>query len=143
MKKILIIAGEESGDLHGCHLVQALKSLHPNLEFFGMGGKKMRNAGVKTFFDINRTGTVGLMELFGNFWYYFSIYRKLASEIDSCQYDALILIDYPTLNLILAGRGKRAGCPVYYFIGPQIWAWRRGRMKAIRQRIKKMFVKFF
>ena len=104
MKKILIIAGEESGDLHGSHLVKELKVIQPDMEFRGMGGEKMRLAGVKTFFSIDRTGVVGLMEIFGNFWHHFSIYWKLVSEIGSHQYDAMILLDYPTLNLILASK---------------------------------------
>lgn len=138
--KILIVAGEESGDLHGSNLVNALKALSPDLEFYGMGGKKMRQSGVKTFFDIDRMGTVGLFEIFGNGFHYYQVYRRLVKEIESQQYDAAILIDYPTLNLILAGHCKRTRCPVYYFISPQIWAWRKRRIKIIRRRVRKMFV---
>ena len=139
-KRILIVAGEASGDIHGEQLVRALKKRYRKLQFFGMGGAKMRRAGVETFFDIKRTGAMGLFENFGNIFYYLSIYRELKSKIENCNYDAIILIDYPTLNLRLAAHGKRVGCPVYYFISPQIWAWRKTRIRVISQRVKKMFV---
>ncbi len=138
--KILIIAGEASGDLHGSELVESLKFLHPNCRFFGVGGKKMRQAGVQTFFDIERMGTVGVIEILGELPHFINIYRTLAKEIATGGYDAAILVDYPTLNLRLAKLCKRAGCPVFYFISPQIWAWRKGRIKEIRQTVSRMFV---
>lgn len=137
---ILIVAGEESGDLHGSNLIDALKTVQPGVSFCGMGGKKMRRAGMRSFFDIDRMGTVGLVEIFGSLFHYVKVYRKLAAEIAGKKYDAAILIDYPTLNLMLARVCKRANCPVFYFISPQIWAWRRRRIKTIRRTVKKMFV---
>ena len=139
---ILIVAGEESGDLHGGNLVAVMKSLRPDIAFAGMGGRKMRQAGTDTFLGIDRMGTVGLVEIFGNIIHYVKVYRKLASEIASKKYAAAILIDYPTLNLRLAKLCKRAGCPVFYFISPQVWAWRKGRIEDIRKTVAKMFVVF-
>ncbi|GJL78604.1 MAG: lipid-A-disaccharide synthase [Nitrospinaceae bacterium] len=138
--RILIVAGEASGDLHGSHLVEALNLLHPDSRFFGMGGKKMRSEGVDTFFDIERMGAVGAIEILGELPLYIKVYRKLAAEISSGSYDAAILIDYPTLNLRLAKLCKRANVPVFYFISPQIWAWRKGRIKQIRETVNRMFV---
>jgi len=138
--RILIVAGEASGDLHGSHLVQALKTLHPDSRFWGVGGKKMRAEGVETFFDIERMGAVGAVEILGELPFYIKIYRTLAREISSGKYDAAILIDYPTLNLRLAKLCKRAEVPVFYFISPQIWAWRKGRIKQIRETVSRMFV---
>jgi len=138
--KILIVAGEASGDLHGGGLVESMKGLHPDCRFFGVGGKKMRKAGVQTFFDIDRMGAVGVIEVLGELPHFINIYRTLCSEIASGGYDAAILIDYPTLNLRLAKVCKRAGCPVFYFISPQIWAWRKGRIKHIHQTVNRMFV---
>ncbi len=138
--RILIVAGEASGDLHGSHLVEALKSIHPDCRFFGVGGKKMRAEGVETFFDIERMGAIGAVEVLGELPFYIKIYRTLAAEIASGKYDAAILIDYPTLNLRLAKLCKRAQVPVFYFISPQIWAWRKGRIKQIRETINRMFV---
>lgn len=138
--RILIVAGEASGDLHGSHLVQALKTLKPEGRFFGVGGKKMRSEGVETFFDIERMGAVGAVEILSELPLFYKVYRTLAREIASGSYTAVILIDYPTLNLRLARLSERAGVPVFYFISPQIWAWRMGRIKQIRQTVNRMFV---
>lgn len=138
--RILIVAGEDSGDLHGSHLVAAFKHIHPDADFHGLGGKKMRQEGVHTFFDIDRMGTVGVIEIFGNALHYYKVYRKLSSEIATGQYHAAILIDYPTLNMRLANKCREAGVPVFFFISPQVWAWRSSRVREIRQNVDKMFV---
>ncbi|KMP11794.1 lipid-A-disaccharide synthase [Candidatus Nitromaritima sp. SCGC AAA799-A02] len=140
--RFLIVAGEASGDLHGSGLVRALKTLNPGCEFTGLGGNRMREAGVETFFDIDRMGAVGLTELLGDLSHYWNVYRKLAGEISSGKYHGVILIDYPTLNLRLARLCKKHGCPVFFFISPQVWAWRKGRIKDIRRTVDKMFVVF-
>ena len=136
----LIIAGEASGDLHGSKLVSALKARLPKARFTGMGGTRMKKAGVNTLFGIERMGAVGIVEVLGDFDHYYKVYRTLMREIASRRYDAVILIDYPTLNLRLAKQGKRFNCPVFYFISPQVWAWRRGRIRDIRDSVRKMFV---
>ena len=136
----LIIAGEASGDIHGASLVQALLEKYPKARFTGMGGVRMRDAGVQTLFGIERMGTVGLVEILSEFGHYFGVYRALRREIGSNKYTAVILIDYPTLNLRLAKYSRRHHCPVFYFISPQVWAWRKGRIKDIRQSVHKMFV---
>ncbi len=136
----LIIAGEASGDLHGSNLVSALKALLPQVRFSGMGGSRMRQAGVETLFGIERMGAVGVVEVLGEFGHYYKVYRILMKEIASCRYDAVILIDYPTLNLRLAKQARRFDCPVFFFISPQIWAWRKGRIRDIRESVSKMFV---
>ncbi len=137
---ILIIAGEESGDLHGGNLVKALKEIHPDMNFKGIGGDKMRRAGVETVFGIENMGTVGLAEIFGSLFFYINVYRVIAKEIAKKQFDAAIFIDYPTLNLMFAKLCRRVNCPAFFFISPQIWAWRSGRIKKIRRIIKKMYV---
>ena len=136
----LIIAGEASGDLHGSHLVSALKAFLPHARFSGMGGSRMREEGVDTLFGIERMGTVGIVEVLGEFDHYYKVYRTLMKEIASRRYDAIILIDYPTLNLRLAKQGRCFDCPVFFFISPQIWAWRKGRIRDIRKSVRKMFV---
>jgi len=140
--RFLIVAGEASGDIHGGGLVRALKKLNPGCEFSGLGGDWMRKEGVKTFFDIDRMGAVGVIELLGDLSHYLNVYRKLASEIESGIYDAVILIDYPTLNLRLARLCHKNSCPALFFISPQVWAWRKGRIKKIRRTVDKMFVIF-
>ena len=136
----LIIAGEASGDLHGAKLVQALLDVYPKARFTGMGGERMRTAGVNTLFGIERMGAVGFVEIFSDFGHYFSVYRALVKEIASLKYTAVILIDSPTLNLRLAKHSRKHSCPVYYFISPQVWAWRKGRIEDIRKSVHKMFV---
>ena len=136
----LIIAGEASGDIHGANLVQALLDIYPKACFTGMGGARMQGAGVNTLFDIESMGTVGLVEIFSEFGHYFKVYRALRKEIASHKYTAVILIDYPTLNLRLARHSRKHDCPVYYFISPQVWAWRKGRITDIRKSVHKMFV---
>ena len=136
----LIIAGEASGDLHGSNLVSALKAFLPHSRFSGMGGSRMREEGVDTLFGIERMGTVGIVEVLGEFDHYYKVYRTLMKEIASRRYDAIILIDYPTLNLRLAKQGRCFDCPVFFFISPQIWAWRKGRIRDIRKSVRKMFV---
>jgi lipid-A-disaccharide synthase len=136
----LIVAGEASGDLHGEKLVQSLLDIYPKARFTGMGGARMRAVGVDILFGIERMGAVGLVEIFSDFGHYFCVYRTLMKEIASRKYTAVILIDYPTLNLRLAQQSRKHDCPVYYFISPQVWAWRKGRIKDIRKSVHKMFV---
>ena len=109
----LIVAGEASGDLHGSKLVQSLLDIYPKAQFTGMGGTRMRDAGVNTLFGIERMGAVGVVEIFADFGHYFSVYRALMKEIASRKYTAVILIDYPTLNLRLAKQGRKHDCPIY------------------------------
>ena len=140
--RFLIVAGEASGDLHGSGLVHALKVIYPSCRFSGLGGKRMREEGVETFFDIDRMGAVGFVEVLSDLFHYWNVYRVLAGEISSGKYDAVILIDYPTLNLRLARQCRKHGCRVFFFISPQVWAWRKGRIKDIRRTVDKMFVLF-
>ena len=136
----LIIAGEASGDLHGAKLVQALLDVYPKARFTGVGGERMRDTGVNTLFGIERMGAIGFVEIFSDFGHYFGVYRALVKEIESLKYTAVILIDSPTLNLRLAKHSRKHSCPVYYFISPQVWAWRKGRIEDIRKSVHKMFV---
>lgn len=140
--QFLIVAGEASGDIHGGGLVRSLKKINPKCEFSGLGGNCMRREGVNTFFDIDRMGAVGFVELLADLPHYLKVYFKLASEIESGFYDAVILIDYPTLNLRLAKLCHKYSCPALFFISPQVWAWRKGRIKTIRHTVDKMFVIF-
>ncbi len=138
--QILIVAGEASGDLHGGCLVRALKAQHPELRFEGVGGKHMPEAGVHTLYDISRMGGMGLFELLNSVWHHIEVYRKLSREIAKGKYRAAILINYPFFNLKLAKVCKQRDCPALFYISPQIWASRRGRVKTIRETITKMYV---
>ncbi len=138
--QILIVAGEASGDLHGGHLVRALKAQQPQLRFEGIGGKHMQEAGVSTLYDISRMGGMGLFEFLNGLWHHLEIYRKLSREIAKGKYRAAILINYPFFNLKLAKVCKRWNCPALFYISPQVWASRKGRVNTIRETVTKMYV---
>jgi len=138
--QILIVAGEASGDLHGGHLVRELKAQHPQLKFEGVGGKHMQDAGVSMLYDISRMGGMGLFEFVNGLWHHVEVYRKLSREIAKGKYRAAILINYPFFNLKLAKVCKQWGCPALFYISPQVWASRKGRVKTIRKTVSKMYV---
>ncbi len=138
--QILIVAGEASGDLHGGHLVRALKTQYPQLQFEGVGGKHMQEAGVSTLYDISRMGGMGLFEFINGLWHHIEIYRKLSREIAKGKYRAAILINYPFFNLKLAKVCKQWDCPALFYISPQVWASRKGRVNTIRETVSKMYV---
>jgi lipid-A-disaccharide synthase len=138
--QILIVAGEASGDLHGGHLVRELKAQHPQLKFEGVGGKHMQDAGVSMLYDISRMGGMGLFEFVNGLWHHVEVYRKLSREIAKGKYRAAILINYPFFNLKLAKVCKQWGCPALFYISPQVWASRKGRVKTIRETVSKMYV---
>ena len=138
--QILIVAGEASGDLHGGHLVRALKTQYPQLRFEGIGGKQMQDAGVHTLYDINRMGGMGLFEFVSGLWHHIEIFRTLSREIASGKYRAAILINYPFFNLKLAKVCKQWNCPALFYVGPQVWASRKGRVNTIRETVSRMYV---
>ena len=138
--QILIVAGEASGDLHGGHLVRALKAQHPQLQFEGVGGKHMQEAGVSTLYDISRMGGMGSFEFVNGLWHHIEIYRRLSREIAKGKYRAAILINYPFFNLKLAKVCKQWDCPALFYISPQVWASRKGRVNTIRETVSKMYV---
>lgn len=138
--QILIVAGEASGDLHGGHLVRAMKAQHPQLQFEGVGGKHMQEAGVSTLYDISRMGGMGLFEFVSGMWHHITIFRKLSREIAKGKYRAAILINYPFFNLKLAKVCKQWNCPALFYISPQVWASRMGRVNTIRETVSKMYV---
>lgn len=139
-KKILIIAGEASGDLHGSGVVKALLRLSPDVQVYGLGGGNMRQAGAEMLMDSSRLAVVGITEVLGKIGNLVRAYRQVKKSIKTHPPALLILIDFPDFNLPLAGVAKRMGVPVLYYISPQVWAWRRGRVKKIAERVHKMAV---
>ncbi len=141
-KNILIVAGEASGDLHGSKVVEALRRLDSQVRIVGMGGNHLRRAGVEILIDSSRLAVVGITEVLGRLGDLIRAYRKLKELIRSQEISLLILIDFPDFNLGLAGVAKEAGVPVFYYISPQVWAWRSGRIQKIVQRVSRMAVIF-
>ncbi|MEI8176444.1 MAG: lipid-A-disaccharide synthase [Candidatus Omnitrophota bacterium] len=142
MKKIMMIAGEPSGDLHGSNLILALKNLSPDIDVFGTGGERMRAAGARLVFDLRDLAVTGLFDVIKNLARLIKIQRTLLSEISAERPDLLILIDYPDFNLRFAKKAKALGVPIVYYIGPQVWAWRKGRIRLLKKYIDKMIVIF-
>ncbi len=140
MKKILIIAGEASGDIYGADLARHLLKTVPELKVSGIGGNRMRDAGVNILYDISYISVVGFSEIVPKLRAIKKAFQVVSGIIKSGGADLVVLIDYPGFNIRLAGVAKKAGVPAVYYISPQVWAWRRGRIHLLAGRIKKMFV---
>jgi lipid-A-disaccharide synthase len=140
-KRILIISGEASGDIHGAALIEELKELIPSLKIFGMGGPRMREAGQEGF-DVGDLAVVGVAEVVGKLPAILRRFKELKEILDRERIDGVILIDYPDFNLRFAKEAKKRGIPVIYYISPQVWAWRKGRVKKIARLVDKMLVVF-
>ena len=142
MTTILIVAAETSGDIHGANLARALRERDPSIRLVGAGGAHMRAAGVEILEDPTAHASIGFVEALKNIHRYAKLYRKLQSAFRTVKPDVAVLIDSPDFNLPLAGRAKDHGIPVVYYIGPQLWAWRSGRVKTIKRVVRKMLVIF-
>ncbi len=141
-KRILIVAGEASADRYGAQLVRRLRSM-PGSEgicFYGTGGDEMADAGVQLYAHIRDLAHIGVREAFSGLRRYFRTFRNLVEEASKFRPDLAILLDFPDFNLRLAKKMKRMGIHVIYYIGPQIWAWRSGRIRTIRKYVDKMLV---
>ncbi len=139
-KRILIVAGEASGDLHGAQLVREMKSEEPGLHFYGVGGGKLKAAGVDLWANVADMAVVGLTEVLPKLRMILGVMKRLKKSMRSLKPDLVILIDYPDFNLPLARSAKKNGIPVLYYISPQIWAWRKGRIQTIRRVVDRMAV---
>jgi len=138
----LLSAGEASGDTYGSQLIDSLRQLAPSSTFFGMGGEKMRASGAELLVNANEVAVVGLVEVVTHLPGIRRRFKHLVAEAGRRKPDAAILIDFPDFNLRLARELHRLGIPVFYFVSPQIWAWRTGRVKQIKKFVRKMIVIF-
>ncbi|HWF06600.1 MAG TPA: lipid-A-disaccharide synthase, partial [Candidatus Angelobacter sp.] len=145
--KFQLSAGEASGDTYGAQLIESLRQLAPSSgqsspAFFGMGGEKMRAAGCEVLVHANEVAVVGLVEVLTHLPGIRRRFKHLVAEAARRRPDAAILIDFPDFNLRLARELHKLGIPVFYFVSPQIWAWRTGRVKQIQKYVRKMIVIF-
>lgn len=138
----MIVAGEASGDMYGAMLAREIRRLDRDIAFIGMGGPGMRAAGVETLIDANDMAVVGLVEVVANFRVIANAFTSLKRVIKTTPPSLLILIDYPDFNLRLAAVAKACGVKVLYYISPQVWAWRAGRVKKIARIVDHMAVLF-
>lgn len=140
--RVMIVAGEASGDLHAAKLVRAVHAHMPAVRFFGIGGNDMRAADVEVQVDVSDLAIVGLVEVLFHYRRIKAVLEKMRTLLREARPDLLILTDYPDFNLRLAETAREVGVPVLYYISPQVWAWRQGRVKTIRERVDMMAVIF-
>lgn len=141
-KKILIVAGETSGDIHGARLVEHLTAESPGLFLYGIGGDAMARAGVRLAFHASALAVVGFVEVVGRLRTIRRAFRWIVQSLEKERPDAVVLIDFPDFNLRVARQAARRGIPVVYYISPQVWAWRRNRVGHIAKYVDRMIVIF-
>lgn len=140
--RVMIVAGEASGDIYGAELVKEARVLNPDLHFFGIGGARMREAGVEILVDSADMAVMGLVEVIKHFGVISSAFLTLKKILRTNPPELLILIDYPGFNIRLAKTAKKAGVKVLYYISPKVWAWKAGRIKTIAAAVSRMAVIF-
>jgi len=141
-KEILLVVGEASGDAHGAHLVEALLKRDPTLKIYGVAGERLQQMDFEALFSVAQLTGMGLVELFGNLGNLWRAYRRLKRALKERRPNLLVLIDFPDFNLRLARVAKSLRIPVLYYVSPQIWAWRKGRVRQIARWVDQMAVIF-
>ena len=138
MAKILISAGEASGDIHAAAVTAALKRIDSTTEVFGMGGDELRAAGGEVLFDIKDHGVMGFVEVLKKLPDLFKLRREFARVMDERKPDCLVVVDYPGFNMKLAKLAHDKGIPVVSYIAPSAWAWNKGRAKNVAKIVDKV-----
>jgi lipid-A-disaccharide synthase len=142
MPRLLISSGEPSGDLYAGELVHALRERLPSLTGFGLGGDRLAAEGIALVAHVRELAVVGLLEVVQHLPRFRAIFHELLAEAERSRPDLAVLVDYPDFNLRLARALARRGIPVVYYVSPQIWAWRRGRIRTIAETAARMLVIF-
>ncbi|MEJ2628286.1 MAG: lipid-A-disaccharide synthase, partial [bacterium] len=125
---ILIITGEESGDIHASNLVSEMLHRNPFLQFYGIGGDRLKKAGVKLIYHIKDMAFLGFVEVIKHLPFIRKVYKNLSQSLDEHHPDLVILVDYPGFNIRFAQEAKKRNIPVIYYISPQVWAWNKKRI---------------
>lgn len=141
-RRFFLVAGEVSGDQHGASLIAAMRSLHSNLRFAGIGGSRMHDQGMDCIYSAEEMALVGFWEVFRRIPYLLRVMRRTIRFVLEWQPERVIVIDYPGFNLRLARHLHRRGVPVTYYISPQLWAWRENRIAVIRKYVDQLLVIF-
>jgi lipid-A-disaccharide synthase len=141
-KQVMLVVGEASGDIHGARLVRALGDKDQTLRFFGVGGEQLERTNFEVLFNVSQLAGMGFVELAGSMRNIWRADRILRQAMRERRPDLLVLIDFPEFNLRLAKLAKKLKIPVLYYISPQIWAWRRGRVRQIARCVDHMAVVF-
>lgn len=142
VKRVMMIAGEASGDLHGSGVVRELKRLHSAVEVYGVGGDKMKQQGMDLIYHIRELGFMGFVEVLKHLPFIKGMEHTLEQILKFKKPDVLVLIDYPGFNLRFARIAKRYGVKIVYYISPQVWAWHQSRVKKMRGLVDRMLVIF-
>ncbi len=142
MKKIFISAGDPSGDIHAANLMKQIIKLAPEVEFVGIGGKNMTEAGLKSLIPISEISVLGFWEVAKKYFTFIDLLNKCKEILKNDKIDLFLPIDYPGLNLKIAEYAKSISIPVVYYIAPQLWAWGKNRTKKIAQNVDKLLVVF-
>ena len=137
-----MVAGEVSGDLHGAHLVEATHRIDPEVQFLGVGGEGLERVGMKLLYPSRALSVVGITEVLPKIGAILKALRVLKQSLDKEKPDLVVLIDFPDFNLRLAKYAHQRNIPILYYISPQVWAWRSGRVKQMARWINKMIVFF-
>lgn len=141
-KRILIVAGEASGDMRAAGIVKAINKTHPNYHWVGVGGPSMKTAGVELLENIDKLGVVGFLEVIKHLPIIRQVFKHIIAYIDKNPIDAALLVDYPGFNMRLAKILKDRGIKVIYYVSPQVWAWKEKRINVIKKIVDKMLVLF-
>ena len=142
MPSILIIAGEQSGDMHGAKVVRAVQARSPDVKFFGVGGEKMREAGVEILQDSKDMAVLGLVEVLKRYSFFRNVFFRILEAAKTRRPDAVLLIDYPGFNLRFAERARGLDLKVVYYVCPQVWAWHRSRVAKMAKIVDRLLVIF-
>ncbi|HPI20173.1 MAG TPA: lipid-A-disaccharide synthase [Candidatus Kapabacteria bacterium] len=142
MKKIFIIAGEQSGEMHAAFLMDKIKEKLPNVQFFGIGGKQMEQRGLKSLVPLEDFSVVGFFEVAKKITFFKNILNKCKNILQNGDFDVFIPVDFPGFNIRLAKFAKSMGIPVIYYIAPQLWAWGKNRAKELSESLDKLLVVF-
>ncbi|HEY5616183.1 MAG TPA: lipid-A-disaccharide synthase [Bacteroidota bacterium] len=140
--KVMMIAGEASGDLHGAGVVRQLKLMHHTVDIFGVGGDQMRREGMNLVYHVSELSVMGFTEVAKQLPRIYSVEKTLEQLLIFKKPEVVVLIDYPGFNLRFARIAKQNGVPVVYYISPQVWAWRKSRIKKMKGIVDKMLVVF-
>ena len=140
--KLAVVAGEASGDLHAAEVIRELKILDPTLETFGIGGDLLAAEGMRVLHHAREMGITGLFNVIRHLGMFRRIFAELMSALTAEKPDAVLLVDYPDFNLRVARRCRAMGLRVIYYISPQVWAWRRGRVREIARNVDHIIVIF-
>jgi len=139
---LFFVAGESSGDIHGANVIAALRAIDDSIACEGLGGRRMAEAGMHLLEDLAGRAIMGFTEVVKSFPYIRQVFHRTVERLRQTRPDGLVLIDYPGFNIRLAQEAQRIGIPVVYYISPQVWAWKRGRIRTLSQCVRKMLVIF-